>query len=235
VSEKAVAPTLQVIGAGFGRTGTTSLRKALLLLGYDPCYHMQIALTRLHMRFWVRAVCEPVDFREFFRNYRATVDWPSCEFYKELMAAFPDAKVLLTVRDPEAWYDSTLETLWAIDHAFPWWFPKSMVQMHDRLIWNRRFRGEFADRAKSIAVYNAHLEEVRRTVPPQKLLEFDVRDGWQPLCDFLGRAVPADTPFPHLNDRRWFRRVLGALRVADWLVPALVVAGALAVALIAFR
>ena len=72
-------------------------------------------------------------------------------------------------------------------------------------------------------------------MPPQKLLEFDVRDGWQPLCDFLGRAVPADTPFPHLNDRRWFRRVLGALRVADWLVPALVVAGALAVALIAFR
>ncbi len=234
MAETAGATKLQIIGAGFGRSGTTSLRQALRMLGYDPCYHMQTALTRLHTKFWIDAAArtragEAVDFRDFFRSYRATVDWPSCEFYKELMQTFPDAKVLLNVRDPDAWYDSTVETLWAIQHALPRWFPKSVWQMHDDVIWNGRFNGQFGDRARAIGIYRAHLDEVRRSVPADRLLEFDVRDGWKPLCDFLGQPVPQNVAFPHLNDRRFFRRVLRALRTAEWLVPALLLSGLLAV------
>ena len=221
-----------VIGAGFGRSGTTSLKKALEMLGYGPCYHMQTAMTRFwHCRFWIRARAgEPVDLRKFFRGYNAAVDWPVCEFYREMMQAFPDAKVVLSVRDPERWYDSVLPTLWAIDQVLPWWFPPSVRQMHYDVIWNARFDGEFLDRDKAIAVYRAHVEEVKRTVPSERLLVFDVAEGWQPLCDFLGKPVPSGEPFPRLNDRRFFDRLLLALRIAEWAVPAAVLAGAFAVA-----
>ena len=160
MSHKPRGNRLQVIGAGFGRSGTTSLRKALHMLGYDPCYHMQTAMTHYsHMQFWVRARAgEPVDYQQFFRRYKAVVDWPACEFYKELMAAFPEAKVVLNVRDPEQWYDSVIDTLWVIQRVLPWWFPKVMRQMHDDVIWQSRFNGQFTDRAKTIAVYKAHLD-----------------------------------------------------------------------------
>ena len=220
--------TLQVIGAGFGRCGTTSLARALEMLGCGPCYHMQVAMLRyFDMKFWVRAAAgEPVDFRHFFRKYRATVDWPSCEFYQQLMAAHPDAKVVLNTREPESWYESTRETLWKVDQALPWWVPKVMRRMHFDIVWNGRFKGAFADRAKALEIFNGHLDEVRRTVPPDRLLEWDVKQGWGPLCRFLGKPLPpADVPFPHHNDRRFFRRLLLALRIAEWLVPALVVAG----------
>ena len=217
---------LQVIGAGFGRCGTTSLRAALRTLGYDPCYHMQTALTHYpHLRFWIRARAgEPVDYRRFFRRYRAAVDWPVCEFYRDLIALYPDAKVVLNVRDPGAWYDSVRDTLWVIDQILPWWFPRRMRQMHEDVIWNGRFQGRFLDRSWAIEVYQKHLADVRSTVPPERLLEFDVRQGWQPLCAFLDRPVPPNVPFPRLNDRRWFRRVLLALRLAEWLMPALLLA-----------
>ena len=215
---------LQVIGAGFGRCGTTSLARALEMLGCKPCYHMQVAMKRYRdMRFWVRAAAgEAVDFRRFFNGYRATVDWPSCEFYRELMALYPQAKVVLNVRDPQSWYDSTHETLWTIDQVLPWWFPPVMRRMHDDLIWNGRFGGRFTDRQEAVAIFNRHLEQVRRTVPPERLLEWEVKQGWEPLCRFLGRPVPSpDVPFPHLNDRRFFRRLLLALRIANWGVPVL--------------
>lgn len=227
---------LEVIGAGFGRTGTTSLREALEVLGLRPCYHMRTALLRpSHLRFWIRAKQGGrADFGAFFRRYRASVDWPACEFYRELMAAFPDAKVVLTPRDPEDWYDSVHATLWAVGPALPWWFPRVVRRMQDTVIWNSRFRGQFADRATAIAVYREHLAEVRRLVPPGRLLEFEVSEGWAPLCEFLGRPVPVGRPFPHRSDRRFFRRVILALRLAEWLVPAAVLTG-LAVLVSRFR
>ena len=223
---------LQVIGAGFGRSGTTSLRKALHILGYAPCYHMQTTLTHyLHMRFWVRAKAgEPVDFRRFFRRYRATVDWPACEFYRELLAAYPQAKVVLTLRDADEWYDSVSGTLWQIRSVLPAWFPRSVWQMQEDVIWQGRFRGAFADREQALATYRAHLDEVRRTVPAAQLLEYRVADGWGPLCAFLERPVPQGVPFPRLNDRTFFGRLLGALRLARWLGPAALLAAILAIA-----
>jgi hypothetical protein len=224
---------LQVIGAGFGRSGTMSLRSALEILGYKPCYHMQAALTNyFHLRFWIRAkLGKPVNYRRFFRKYKATVDWPACEFYEELMAEFPDAKVLLNVRDPEAWYDSMFNTIWAIQKAFPFWFPKEYLKIHDDIMWDTRFNGEFTNREKTIEVYKRRIEDVKRRVPPEKLLVFNVKDGWEPLCAFLGKPVPRDIPFPNLNDRRFFERVMLSLKILEWLVPLIVLA---ALAILAF-
>jgi hypothetical protein len=235
VTEEPARGQLHVIGAGFGRSGTTSLTRALEILGYGPCYHMQVAMTRPgHARFWIRARAgEPVDYRRFFRRYRATVDWPSCEFYRELMAAYPEARVVLNVRDPDEWYDSMAETLWAVQKAWPWWLPSTILRMHDAVIWHSRFGGRFDDRAKAISAYRAHVEEVRRTVPRERLLEWRVAEGWEPLCEFLGRPVPDGVPFPRLNDRRFFRGVLLALRVSAWLVPAAMAAGASVILVIA--
>lgn len=213
---------LQVIGAGFGRTGTTSLKQALERLGSGPCYHMQTAMTRPgHARFWVRAnETKSIDeLQRFLRGYRAAVDWPACEFYAELMLAFPDAKVLLNVRDADAWYDSTRATLHAVTDALPWWFPPSIQRMHDAVIWNGRFHGQFEQREAAIAAYNAHIEEVRRVVPAERLLEYRVEQGWGPLCAFLGVPEPMEVPFPRVNDRRRFERILRLLRVANWGVP----------------
>jgi len=219
--------SLEVIGAGFGRSGTLSLRKALETLGYAPCYHMQVTLTHYsHLKFWIRARRgAQVDYRRFFRRYRATVDWPACEFWRELMQAFPYSRIVLNVRDPEAWYDSMRETIWAIQPVFPWWFPPVVRQMHDEIIWNTRFNGEFESREKTIAAYRAHVEEVRAQVPPDRLLVYDVAEGWEPLCRFLGRPVPEGVDFPRLNDRRFFRRVMLGLRVAEWAVPAALLVG----------
>jgi hypothetical protein len=187
---------------------------------------MRAAMSRpSHARFWIRASTDPaVDFRRFFSGYRASVDWPACEFYRELMAAFPDAKVLLNVRDPDAWYESTRETLFAVKQALPWWFPPSILRMQDVVIWLGRFNGQFLDRESAIAAFNAHIGEVRHTVPPERLLEYRVDQGWGPLCDFLGVPEPNGIPFPRTNDRRYFRRVLLAFRIANWAVPAAVLA-----------
>jgi len=224
------ATSLQVIGAGFGRTGTTSLKKALEVLGLGPCYHMQTAMTwPHHPYFWLRAgQRESVDYRGFFRGYRAAIDWPACEFYRELMAAYPDAKVVLTVRDPGRWYDSVAETLWAIGKRFPWWFPPAIARMQDAIIWNGRFQGRFADRGAAISAFLAHVDEVKRVVPPGRLLVFDVAEGWAPLCAFLGQPIPV-RPFPRLNDRDFFRRIMLALRVSEWGLP-LAILGVVAIA-----
>jgi hypothetical protein len=95
--------------------------------------------------------------------------------------------------------------------------------MHDDVIWRGRFGGQFENREQAIAIYEAHLQDVRRTVPPERLMVFDVKEGWQPLCEFLGQPVPAGEPFPHRNDRAFFRRVIVGLRIAEWLVPTLLV------------
>jgi len=217
---------LKIIGAGFGRAGTMSLQKALEILGFKPCYHMQVTLTHyFHLRFWIRAQAgKPVDYRKFFRKYRATVDWPACEFYPELMQTFPGAKVLLNIRDAGEWYDSMFDSIWAIQKAFPFWFPKEYRKIHDDIMWDTRFRGEFTNRDKTMQVYLDRIEEVKRAVPPERLLVYNVKEGWEPLCRFLGKEVPDGIPFPRLNDRRFFRRVILLLRIVEWLVPVLVIA-----------
>lgn len=214
---------MRLIGAGFGRSGTMSLQAALEQLGYGPCYHMKIALPRIHhLHFFLRAWHgRKVNWKKFFRRYHSVVDWPSCSFYRELMQEYPDAKVLLNVRDPESWYDSMKETIWAIQPAFPFWFPPIVRRIHDEIIWNGNLKGDFTNRGLTISAYKEHIEEVKRAVPSDRLLVYDVKQGWEPLCAFLGVPVP-DQPFPHKNDRQKFIRMIRLLKLLNWLVPAVV-------------
>jgi hypothetical protein len=204
---------LKVIGAGLGRTGTLSLKVALEQLGFDQCYHMTEVLSHPeHIPVWDAAARgEPVDWEALFRGYQATVDWPGCNFYQEYLRLYPEAKVILTVRDPERWYDSARQTIYYVRRAFPGWMTPLLPRMGrfrpmvDRLIWVGMFHGRFEDRSYAIEVFNRHNEEVKQVVPNDRLLVYEVSEGWGPLCSFLGVAVPEDAPFPRLNDATEFR------------------------------
>ena len=243
---------MKVIGAGFGRTGTLSLKTALEELGFAPCYHMvELFNNPDDVDQWEAATRgEVVDWEAFLAGYQATVDWPGCAFYKELMLVYPEAKVLLTVRDFDKWYESVLATIYGTSRRFEQMrkapvrsffigrlFPAGrmrVVRLINNLIWEKTFGGNFEDKAHALAVFNQHIEEVKRLVPADRLLVYNVKEGWGPLCAFLGVAVPTDKPFPHLNERAGFagnrfrqqerrRRVnalLGGERVGGTRVPA---------------
>jgi hypothetical protein len=212
---------MKIIGAGFGRSGTMSIKAALEQLGYGPCYHMKITLVRYHhMQFFMRAWAgRAANWKRFFHRYNSVVDWPSCAFYKDLMTEFPDAKVLLNVRDPESWYESMKETIYAIQPVFPFWFPKVVRRMHDEIIWSGSLKGVFEDREKCLEVYRQYIEDVKNEVPVERLLVYNVKEGWKPLCDFLGVPVPEGKAFPHINDRKSFKRWILLLKILNWLVP----------------
>ena len=212
---------LKVIGAGLGRTGTLSLKVALERLGFDKTYHMSEVIAHPdHVPVWEAAGRgEPVDWEALFRGYQATVDWPGCNFYREFLARYPDAKVILTVRDPDRWYDSARQTIYAVRTAFPrWGIPPRMrrvLAMTERLIWDGVFGGRFEDKTHAIEVFQRHNEEVKQTVPPDRLLVYEVKRGWGPLCSFLGVPVPEGEPFPHVNDAEEFRsRIRRMSRIA---------------------
>lgn len=202
---------MKVIGAGFGRTGTLSLKSALEELGFGPCYHMvEVFGKPRHIDLWQAAAeGKPVDWDELFRGYRATVDWPACTFYQQLMQAYPDASVLLTVRDPEKWYESVRNTIYQTTHVNAG-SPNAPDDRHrhlvNTLIWQSTFGGEFEDKQHAIAIFKRHIQEVKDHVPSDRLLVYDVTEGWEPLCRFLHVETPSGTPFPRLNDTNAFQQ-----------------------------
>ena len=212
---------VEVIGAGFGRTGTLSLKAALEELGFAPCYHMtELFENPQHAELWERAAHgESIRWDDLLGDYGATVDWPGCTFYEEMMEAYPDAKVLLSVRDPERWYESTRNTIYRISKLtqrslLGIFTPKRVRRvgrMVNEVIWEGTFSNNFEDREYAIEVFERHNESVKQRVPEDKLLVYEVKEGWEPLCEFFGVEVPK-TPFPHLNDTDDFqariRRVL---------------------------
>ncbi|MFV0526353.1 MAG: sulfotransferase family protein [Acidimicrobiales bacterium] len=217
---------MEVIGSGFGRTGTLSTKQALERLGFGPCHHMfeairhpaQFRTLATHLRG------EPVDWPVFFGGYQSQVDYPGAIIWRELMAAFPEAKVLHTVRDPDRWYDSTLTTVYRARTALAPWARRLVpivdeaFRVNDAMIWDGLFEGRFEDRDRAIEIFEARTAEVVATVPPDRLLVFDVADGWEPLCAFLDVPVP-DEPFPHVNDRRWMQLRFGTVRLASYGAP----------------
>jgi hypothetical protein len=238
------SPTLVVIGAGLGRTGTLSLHAALQRLGFAPCEHMTNCFAHPErFALWLDAARrkragEPIDWRPLFAGYRATVDWPGAFFWLELTAAHPEAKVILTVRDPELWYDSARATIYAATqgrNATPAarLLYGLMARANPRAgdgfrtvlekVWDGTMQGRFEDRAAAIRIFTEHNREVIATIPPPRLLVFDVKEGWQPLCAFLGVPVPAGEPFPHVNDTADFSRRQREqyLHIARMLLPAL--------------
>ncbi|MCO5973377.1 sulfotransferase family protein [Actinoallomurus soli] len=197
---------LDVIGAGFGRTGTLSLKLALERLGFGPCHHMiEIIDDPEQIDRWARVI-ENGDrnWDEVYRGYRATVDWPGVAFWRELVEHYPEAKVILTVRDPKSWYESARESIYragSIHTDDPVGVRRRRLVR--RLVWEGDFGGRFEDAEHAMAVFTEHNDAVRREVPAGRLLEFRVSQGWKPLCRFLGVPVPGE-PFPRTNDRREF-------------------------------
>jgi len=208
---------LKVVGAGFGRTGTLSLKHALERLGFGPCYHMMEAFQRPdHIAMWHRlAFGNSMDWDLVFRDFCATVDWPAARWWREIAAHFPEAKVLLSVRDPEAWYQSMSDTIyqpmkWPIPAGVPE-VVKLQTEMGRKAILAETFDNRFEDKAHAIEVFKRHSQEVSDTIDPARLLVFDVREGWAPLCRFLEVPVPSE-PFPRLNDKATTQAMIQLMR-----------------------
>jgi hypothetical protein len=205
--------SLKVVGAGFGRTGTLSLKVALERIGFGPCYHMVEVFPRPeHVAMWHRLAFEQsMDWDEIFRGFGATVDWPAARWWREIAAHFPDAKVLLSVRDPEAWYKSVTDTIYQpMKSPAPDGVPELVrlqSEMARKAILDETFDNRFEDKAHAIEVFQKHNQAVRDTIDPTRLLVFDVREGWGPLCRFLEVPVP-DEPFPRLNDTATFQAMM---------------------------
>jgi hypothetical protein len=211
--------TIRVIGAGMGRTGTLSLKTALEMLGFERCYHMVELLQNPHqVKYWEGLMHEEaIAWDELFAGYQATVDFPGYIQYAKIFRQYPEAKVILTVRDPEAWYASTKATVFQVAPSpaekFKTLFklpfsPKLRQQirifkMVDQLIWDGEFKGNFLDKDAAIARYHAHIAEVKATIPAEQLLVYDLSEGWQPLCEFLALPIPTE-PIPHVNQRENF-------------------------------
>ena len=208
---------MKVIGAGLPRTGTLSQKVALEMLGFGPCYHMVNVLTDLPLADqWARAMDEPADWEAIFGEHESTVDWPGSFFYRELADAYPDAKVVLSVRDPEAWERSMLDTIWGLFHGQsvmahisktredvdPEW--RAYMDMMRRM-WAAQgvFSGPELRPGQLVEAITRYQEQVQRNIPEDRLLVWSVQDGWEPLCRFLEVDVP-QAEFPRLNDSKMF-------------------------------
>ena len=202
--------TLQVIGAGFGRTGTLSLRAALTDLGFGPVYHMLEVVRRPEMAAdWLEALTDERALTRVLTGYGAAIDWPACHFWRQLMRLYPGAKVILTLRDAEDWYRSIAGTIYQVlSKPPPEGMPHAQATMARRIVLEETFQGRLGERDHAIAVFERHNRTVRDTVPANRLLVFDVREGWAPLCGFLGVPVPAQ-PFPKTNSSEEFRAMFG--------------------------
>jgi hypothetical protein len=200
---------LEIVGAALGRTGTNSLKLALEQLGFGPCHHMfEVRDHPDQLPYWQAAARgELPDWDSVFANYRACVDWPSARFWREIAAHYPDAKVLLTTRDPDKWFDSVHATIYPVVKSWQAREPghfRDAMEMAWQIVGEQTFRGRLDDRDHAIAVFRAYEEEVRRTIAPERLLAYDVSQGWAPLCAFLEVPVP-ETPFPRTNTSEEFR------------------------------
>lgn len=202
--------TLQVVGAGVGRTGTHSLKLALEQLLGGACHHMLeiIGDPQAQVPKWIAALEDPAgtDWCALLDGYVAQVDWPGASYWRELAGAHPDALVLLSVRDPDSWYRSAANTIFLSFDTVP---PEMKPWMETvRAALAERFSDRFEDRQAMIDAFERHNDDVRREIPAARLLEWRVGDGWEPICERLGLAVPAE-PFPVTNTTDEFRAMLG--------------------------
>ncbi len=226
---------LKLIGAGLPRTATTTQLFALERLGLGPCYHMRDLLADLEggLPLWESVAEGTPDWERIFGDAQSTVDWPSARYYPELMEAYPQAKVLLSVRDGEEWVRSMRQTVWAVVHGDdvihhlcearaavdPLW--RRFLALVREMTWQEgsgALAGETYSDAGLAAVMDSWNENVKRTVPADRLLVWYPSEGWDPLCSFLDMDVPPDE-LPRLNDTTSFREGIigGALdAVNEW-------------------
>jgi len=198
--------TLRVIGAGFGRTGTNTLRVVLNQLGLGPCYHMYEVIQRPeHIDIWKKAAeGELPDWEALFEGFNSGVDWPVSRYWRELADHYPDAKIILSERDPEAWFKSINKTIFETWRAqdVPDEFA-SLREMTTKLIKEGVFAGNINDKKHVIETFKKNGEDVRAAFGPDRLLVFDPGQGWAPLCAFLDVPIPTED-FPHTNTTKDF-------------------------------
>jgi hypothetical protein len=199
---------LDVIGPGFGRTGTNSLKLALEYLGFGPCHHMfEVRDIPKQLPHWEAAANgEEMNWESVFEGYRSQVDWPGARFWRELVRFYPAAKVVLTVRDPDEWFDSvqaTIAPFMAARGKHPSAHVNAICEMAHMAIAKQTFDSRLSDRAHATRVFREHIATVQASVPANRLLIYEVNQGWQPLCAFLGVAVP-NAPFPNTNSSKAF-------------------------------
>ncbi|MEZ5920861.1 MAG: sulfotransferase [Parvularculaceae bacterium] len=201
---------LSVIGAGFGRTGTASLKLALEKLGFGPCYHMsEVLANKGHLDLWNDAAAGTPDWARIFRDYHSTTDFPASLYWRELAAFYPDAKLILSLRDPESWFQSTQETIFsermhALLAGSPW-----EVMLQNTI--NEALGGDINDRDALIRAFNEHTRAVKAAFGPDRLLVFEAKEGWAPLCKFLGVPIP-DEDFPRVNSKAELQGMIDMLQ-----------------------
>lgn len=201
---------LKIIGAGLGRTGTYSLRLALQDLGFGPCFHMEEVARNLptQLPLWNAALDGNPDWAAIYEGYNSAVDWPTARFYRELHAAYPDAKFVLGVRDPRSWAESFSETIHKLTFRTdnpPEQF-RGWLAMVGRLIKQNGVPSEGSVEDLE-AAFIAHCEAVKAAIPAEQLLVHEAREGWAPLCAFLDVPAP-DAPYPRTNDRGEFWKLV---------------------------
>ncbi len=200
---------LKIIGAGFGRTGTMSMKVALEQLGY-PCYHMVECFPQgpKHWKLWEQVGEAEPDWEAIFQGFTATVDFPACTSYAALADYYPDAKVILTVRDPEKWFESVQNTIFQKEWID--FLPGTEAGLYMQRTINDYFDSRMHDHDHLVRRFNEHIAAVRERIEPSRLLVFEVAEGWEPLCAFLDVAAP-DEPFPHVNDTEAVKGLIRAI------------------------
>ena len=219
--------SLKIIGAGLPRTGTNTLKQSLEQLGLKHVYHMKELLVNPDRLYLWKRLDETgdTDWDALYAGYDGTVDFPGYPWYKEHMKKYPDAKVILTVRDFEDWYKSVDSTVFRAGPQTPLEKMKMMgkllssararkvvkcIKWFKKAFFVDRLKGQFEDKEFARKFWENHLADVKASVPKDKLLVYDVRDGWGPLCKFLGVEEPAE-PLPHLNKKENFKKMLPKL------------------------
>lgn len=205
--------SLSVINAGFGRTGTMSIKIALEKLGFGPCHHMEeVFKNPTQLPYWQKAANgEVMDWDEVFQDYSSAVDWPSGHYWRELAEFYPESKVLLSVRPAEHWwssYSETIKKLLEIRDEIPDEYPRSILNMADQIITQQTFNGSAAHNDQVLAAYQKRIDEVKAAIPADRLLIFQVSEGWAPLCEFLKVPIP-EADFPRSNAKVEFWDIFG--------------------------
>jgi hypothetical protein len=200
---------LRVICAGWSRTGTFSLKRALERLGVGRCYHMhELFAHPEHVPIWEGAASgAETDWDRLFDGYAAAGDAPACLFWRQLSEHYPEAKIVLTVREPLDWHESMSRTVVEVmrnPSLIPGATAQDILTAVRRLVLDGFFGGKFDDAEEATRRFRAHSDEIRATIDPARLLIYEVSQGWAPLCAFLELPVP-DEPFPVTNERDAFR------------------------------
>ena len=193
---------LKVIGANFGRTATMSLKQGLEILGFEKCYHMsEVVVHPEHVKLWLDAWQGKDIWTTLFAGYQAAVDWPAAAFWPQLMHVYPEAKIVLSIRDADKWFESARNTIFqsmdsnllAKDEVL-----RTRIEMLKEIIVDGTFNGDLTDKDKCIKIYKDNIEKCRSEVPLDRLIEFDTFLGWEQLCKELDCNIP-EKPYPHVN------------------------------------